>query len=153
MTTASSPTSTGWKSREGTSRQSHLELRATADHLDSDAINFEAIDVSQHIDKLGAGREHARIQGLNVSASSSDFLIAVELSVSRSLAGDIPAAPATYTDPIHLTRSARLKARLRSGNSWSALAETTFAVGPVAESLRSVSSCTIPPIRIPSTSS
>jgi len=109
---------------------------ATADHLDSDAINFEAIDVSQHIDKLEPGGNMLAIQGLNVSASSSDFLIAVELSVSRSLAGDIPAAPATYTDPIHLTRSARLKARLRSGNSWSALAETTFAVGPVAESLR-----------------
>jgi len=41
-----------------------------------------------------------------------------------------------YKGPITLTASAQVKARTLSGNSWSALNEATYGVGPVAESLR-----------------
>ena len=109
---------------------------ATVDRPDADALVFEQIDLSQHISRLQSGTNVLAIQGLNVSATDSDFLIAVELSVSANAPGDTPLGPATYTSPMHLARSTSIKARVRSGNTWSALAETTFAVGPVAESLR-----------------
>jgi len=41
-----------------------------------------------------------------------------------------------YTRSITLTESTHVKARVRNGVTWSALNETIFAVGPVAESLR-----------------
>jgi hypothetical protein len=50
-------------------------------------------------------------------------------SVNRS-------AASVYTGPVTLTKSIRLKARALSGNTWSALSEAVFAVGPVAENLR-----------------
>ena len=109
---------------------------ASADRPDAEALVFEPIDVSQHIDRLRQGNNLLAIQGLNVSAADSDFLIAVELFVSPETAPAGPAGPTLFTEPIRLTRSTQVKARVRSGNTWSALAEATFAVGPVAESLR-----------------
>jgi hypothetical protein len=41
-----------------------------------------------------------------------------------------------YTGPVTLTKSVHLKARVLSGNTWSALSEAVFAVGPVVENLR-----------------
>ena len=41
-----------------------------------------------------------------------------------------------YTGPVTLTKSAYVMARVMSGNTWSALNEAVFAVGPVAENLR-----------------
>jgi len=41
-----------------------------------------------------------------------------------------------YTESIRLAQSTNVKARMRSGSTWSALNEAVFAVGPVAESLR-----------------
>ena len=54
------------------------------------------------------------------------------------LPGGIVNAPHAieYTGAINLTASTRLKARAKSGNTWSALNEAVFAVGPVAETLR-----------------
>ena len=109
---------------------------ATADRPDSDAIAFEQIDLSAHISQLQPGANMLAIQGVNISASDSDFLIGVELFASSSVPGDTPAGPMTYTSPISLTRSTQIKVRVRVATTWSALAETTFAVGPVAESLR-----------------
>ncbi|MCF7958528.1 MAG: lamin tail domain-containing protein [Phycisphaerae bacterium] len=41
-----------------------------------------------------------------------------------------------YTGPISLPQSTHLKARAMSGQTWSALNETVFAVGPVVDNLR-----------------
>ncbi len=109
---------------------------AVTDRPDADALAFEAIDISQHIGLLQPGANMLAIHGLNISPADSDFLIAAELFVSSSATGDTPAGPSTLTSPIRLTRSTLVKARVRAGATWSALAETTFAVGPVAESLR-----------------
>jgi len=46
------------------------------------------------------------------------------------------AAVFTYTGPINITQTTRIKARSISGSTWSALTEAVFAVGPVAENLR-----------------
>ncbi len=109
---------------------------ATADRPDSEALALEPIDLSQWISQLQPGANMLAIQGLNISSSDSDFLMAVELFASSIVPGDAPAGPMTFTSPISLTRSTPIKARVRSSTTWSALAETTFAVGPVAESLR-----------------
>jgi hypothetical protein len=62
-----------------------------------------------------------------------------------SLSGTDPRLPggavnrngaSVYTGPVTLTKSTHVKARVLSGNTWSALNEAIFAVGPVVENLR-----------------
>jgi len=43
---------------------------------------------------------------------------------------------ATYSSPLNLTETTLVRARIKSGSTWSALNEAVFAVGPVAERLR-----------------
>jgi len=108
-------------------------------HSDSEAVNFEDIDISADIDVLNSGNNILAIHGLNASATSSDFLISTELVAyedSSSSDVDIPAGVLEYTGPITLTESTHVKARVLSGNTWSALNEATYAVGPVVENLR-----------------
>jgi len=76
------------------------------------------------------------IHGLNVSPSSSDFLISADLIATVVLLDDTSIDVNEYEAPVVLDRSAQVKARALIGTTWSALNEATFAVGPVAESLR-----------------
>ncbi|UCG48000.1 MAG: right-handed parallel beta-helix repeat-containing protein [Phycisphaerales bacterium] len=48
-------------------------------HSDAAAMNFEALDVSAHVDALKAGDNLLAIHGLNILPASSDFLISFEL--------------------------------------------------------------------------
>ncbi len=111
--------------------------RAAAGRPDVQAVEFESIDVSDSLEHLRTGANLLALHGLNASPTSSDFLIDVELIVRR---GAQPArvnpAAVPYAEPLMLARSTRVKARTLSGGLWSALNEATFAVGPVAESLR-----------------
>jgi len=114
---------------------------ADTNHTDSEAENFEVIDVSSHLGALLTGDNILAIHGLNQSLTSSDFLISVELvAVTDSSSTDsdveVPTGVRQYTAPITLTESTHIKARVLSGNTWSALNEATYAVGPVAENLR-----------------
>jgi len=109
---------------------------ASAAHDDAAAVLFETIDISAHIDKLQQGNNLLAIHGLNAGTTSSDFLIGAELTVRRSTTNRRPPDEQEYTAPIALTKSTRVKARVQSGSTWSALAEAVFAVGPVRESLR-----------------
>ncbi len=109
---------------------------ATTSHADDLAVLFESIDVSEHISKLRQGNNLLAIQGLNAGTTSSDFLIDAELTAAReAVSQNVDGAP-VYDAPIALSRSTVVKARTRNGNTWSALAEAVFAVGPVKESLR-----------------
>jgi hypothetical protein len=54
---------------------------------------------------------------------------------SGSTGGTSPTA-IRYTTPLTLSQSTRVKARVLSGTTWSALNEAVFAVGPVAQGLR-----------------
>ncbi len=112
---------------------------ATANHSDLDAVEFETFDISNHISRLALGRNMLAIHGLNAGATSSDFLISVELVSSRG-GGDVPSgvSPSAirYAGPVYLDASALVRARAQNGTSWSALNEAVYAVGPVAESLR-----------------
>ncbi len=113
---------------------------ATSNHDDRDAVNLETFDISAHIDKLRNGRNVLAIQGLNAGATSSDFLISVELAGSKGATGGTPSGVSPtairYQGSFTLDASAHIKARTLSGSTWSALNEAVFAVGPVAESLR-----------------
>ncbi len=116
--------------------------RASSVNPDLDAVNPEGFPISEHVDKLRAGRNILAIHGLNDSTTSSDFLISVELvAVKGDPAGDgtpdgVATAAVRYTGPVTLNASVRVKARALRGTTWSALHEAVFAVGPVAGSLR-----------------
>ena len=114
---------------------------AEALNADGNAVLFENFDLTPHISKLRAGSNLLAIQGLNVSTTSSDFLISVELTGeigAGSAGGGVSPTAANYatTGPVTLDRSSRVKARLRSGTTWGPLEEAVFAVGPVPQSLR-----------------
>jgi hypothetical protein len=79
---------------------------------------------------------------LNASATSTDFLISAELVAYEAIEDDstsdtgVSANAFEYLMPITLNESTRIKARVRSGGTWSALNEATYAVGPIADNLR-----------------
>ncbi|HCO95395.1 MAG TPA: hypothetical protein DIU00_15835, partial [Phycisphaerales bacterium] len=113
--------------------------RASASHSDSVAVQFENIDVSAFLDNLGSGANLLAIHGLNASTTSSDLLISAELIAGKGSSPGVEGVSPTaieYTGPITMNRSASVKARVLSGNTWSALNEAVYAVGPVAENLR-----------------
>jgi len=92
---------------------------STADikHSDSEADDFEDIDVSLHLDALLTGDNILAIHGLNESLTSSDFLISAELvAVTDDSSSDsdieIPTGVQEYTEPITLTESTHVKARV-----------------------------------------
>jgi hypothetical protein len=98
---------------------------------------FESIDVSALLGNLKRGSNLLAIHGLNASTTSSDFLISAELSASGGGSdGGILPGVMEYTGPITLPHSVQVKARVLDGDTWSALNEAVYAVGPVAENLR-----------------
>jgi hypothetical protein len=104
-----------------------------------EAQGFESFNVSEHMDSLKQGQNILAIHGLNVSYTSSDFIISCELVASESsptTGGGVSPTAIRYTGPISLNQSTHVKARTLSGSTWSALNEATFAVGPVKENLR-----------------
>ncbi len=112
---------------------------ANGSRSDSEAVNFENIDVSAYLSAVKPGNNILAIHGLNTSTTSSDFLISAELVAGRSSSpGDGGTSPGMlqYTGPITLPHSVHVKARVLRGGTWSALNEATFAVGPVANNMR-----------------
>jgi hypothetical protein len=112
---------------------------ASTQNSDLDAINFEDISLPEAKKHLKTGQNLLAIQGMNQSATSSDFLISSILVSSAGTAGSPAGVSATairYTGPIPLDESALVKARALSGSTWSALNEAVYAVGLVNESLR-----------------
>ena len=112
---------------------------ALGNHSDIDAIELEPFNIAS-ADALRPGANILAIHGLNAGTTSSDFLIALELAGTVGAAGGTPggvsAQAIAYTGPVTLDASVQVKARVYNGGTWSALSDTLFAVGPVAESLR-----------------
>jgi len=77
------------------------------------------------------------LTGHNVTISApAEVWYTTDGNDPRLPGGAVNPSAVSYSSPVHIGASARLKARTRSGSTWSALNEATFAVGPVAESLR-----------------
>jgi len=113
------------------------DSRASTSHSDSAAILLESIDISEFLDNLKQGDNLLALHGMNSSTTSSDFLISAELIASGDDSDDSGAEGVLeYTGPITLPHSVQVKARVLSGETWSAMNETVFAIGPVAELLR-----------------
>ena len=104
-----------------------------------EADSTEVFKIDESISALQQGQNILAIHGLNLSPTSSDFLIMVSLEADDGTsvqAGGISPAAIKYTGPVTLDKSVQVKARALDSNDWSALNEAVFAVGPVAENLR-----------------
>jgi hypothetical protein len=103
-------------------------------HSDSEAVVFETIDCSDFVDQLQSGDNILAIHGLNYRTTSSDFLISVELIAGEiySAVDSISDSALVYSDPLPLTYSTRIKARLWDDGQWSALNDALYIVDPFA---------------------
>ena len=66
-------------------------------------------------------------------------MISVELAAYESgipTGSDLSPGAVEYSSAFSFSGSTHVKARVKSGNTWSALSEATFCVGPVKENLR-----------------
>ncbi|HUU17278.1 MAG TPA: lamin tail domain-containing protein, partial [Sedimentisphaerales bacterium] len=111
---------------------------ANGSRSDTEAVNFENIDIFAYLSAMKPGNNILAIHGLNTSTTSSDFLISAELVAgkSSSAGGDTSPGVLQYTGTITLPHSVHVKARVLRGGTWSALNEATFAMGPVANNMR-----------------
>jgi len=104
---------------------------------DTAAMLFESFDLNSHINLLQPGNNILAIHGLDYLLSSSDFLVSVELVAGYSASGgNISPSAVEYTAPVSLESSCTVKARVLSGDNWSALNEATFGIDNVGENLR-----------------
>jgi hypothetical protein len=112
---------------------------ANGTHSDSEAVNFESIDISIYLESLQPDNNILAIQGLNSSTVDSDFLISAELIADKSISsgggGSLPNV-FQYTEPITLDHSTHVKACIFRGDAWSSLNEAIFAIDPLADNLR-----------------
>ena len=106
---------------------------ATGAHDDNLAIIQETFPLSSQVDKLVVGNNILTIQGLNATSTDDDFLIAPELVAITATAGLPTANAQIYTNPVPLTHSGPVKARVKLENgTWSAMTEAPFIVGEPA---------------------
>ena len=110
---------------------------AVAEHHDSEAVQFESIDISASLNQLQPGSNLLAIQGLNTSSTDTDFLISVDMHASSEGSDDVDLPGVSqYTAPVTLTRSAHVKARILNGGVWSTMNEAVFAIGRIVQNLR-----------------
>jgi len=102
---------------------------ATGANNDSAAVQFRAFDATEHLPQLRSGANLLAVQAFNVSTTSSDLLLEVELEVGEQrILGGGPVAH-VYAEPLPLLDLTTIKARTLNGSEWSALSEATFVVG------------------------
>ena len=107
---------------------------ATVNH---EADAWEAFDISRFVNKLVPGENLLAIHGLNVSLTSSDFIIGTELiaGISNSY-GTISETAIEYTAPIIIDKTTHIKASVFDNVNWSALHEAKFWVLEGMDNLR-----------------
>jgi hypothetical protein len=111
--------------------------KATSNRIDSEAVMFEAVDISTAIGQLKPGENVLIIHGMNSGSRSADFLIVPELIAYQNSKemGPSPTAEA-YAGQVRLTESVHVKARMKNDRNWSALSEVVFSVSSSADALR-----------------
>ena len=104
-----------------------------------ESTDWESFDLSEHLSQLKTGTNILAFHALNTSIQSSDFLLTTELLAIQNTAtpGNVSPAAVPYTAPVVLTKSCQVKARTYNATTqtWSALQDSTFSVGPVKENL------------------
>lgn len=114
--------------------------RASTQHSDGQAVTWVPFDISAHMDALHPGDNILAIHGLNISPTSSDFLI--HAHVTAKIASEAPAEPTgvadtaiEWTEPITLTQTVKVKARAQYNGQWSALQESIYSLGNMEDLL------------------
>ncbi len=106
--------------------------RATTSHPDSQALLYDQLDISAAIPNLQIGSNMLAIQGLNVSPGSSDFLIVPQITYTTGVANGVSQSAQVYNNPVELTSSGPVNARILENGTWSALNSAGFIVGSPA---------------------
>jgi len=105
---------------------------AAASHGDVSATLFEDFDCSAFVGLLRPGGNILAIHGMNAGATSSDFLISVELLAGAGADDYSPLlspSARVYTEPVSLAARTPIKARLWRNGQWSALNEAVYTMG------------------------
>ncbi|MFV2070053.1 MAG: CotH kinase family protein, partial [Pirellulales bacterium] len=97
---------------------------ATVAHPDRESLRAESIDLTPLRHLLQSGTNVLAIQGLNADVSNPDFLLA------PSLRGSIVRERLVFDAPMEI------RARLRIGETWSALTDARFHVAGAADDAR-----------------
>ena len=107
---------------------------ATGNH---EADGWETFDISGFVDKLVPGANLLAIQGLNISLTSTDFIIGTELVAGiASNTGDISESALQYTEPLVINQTTQVKARVFDNVNWSAVHDATLYVLQGMENLK-----------------
>ncbi|MDZ7317397.1 MAG: lamin tail domain-containing protein [candidate division KSB1 bacterium] len=101
-----------------------------------EASEEELFDCSSVIKRLKAGDNLLAIQAMNVSSSSSDFLITVELIAEEGKNSTPSPKAIRYEKPIVVERTTLIAARTTDGYEWSPLHRVLLAVADPLPSLR-----------------
>jgi hypothetical protein len=110
---------------------------ASVEHPDSEAIQFESIDISASLNLLQPGSNMLAIQGLNISSTDTDFLMSAELRASSTASDDVNLPGVIqYTTPVAINTTTKVKARILNGGAWSAINEAVFSIGKITQNLR-----------------
>ncbi len=118
---------------------------AGATNYPPDSTGLTEIDISGYKSVLNSGSGNMiAIHGLNYGLTSSDFLISFELEIGAAgsggggliAGGGVSPTALTYSSPITLNASRRIKARIKDSSNWTALNEAIFSMNNVAPSLR-----------------
>ncbi len=108
---------------------------ASAGNSDDAAVVLAGFDISDYAGLLWEGTNLLAIHAMNTPLNSSDFLCSVELAAGEISPGAVSPKAIQFGNPVQLTESTHVKARTFDGR-WSALNETVYAVGPIAQNLR-----------------
>lgn len=89
----------------------------------------ETFYISEYIGNLSEGENFLAIQGLNLTTTSSDFIITAELKGSdQPASGNASPDAILYSQPVTLNESGHFKARTFLNGEWSALTDMFFIV-------------------------
>jgi hypothetical protein len=102
-----------------------------------DSTEWVDLPISKYLSSLRSGDNLLAVQAMNQDIADLDLLFSAELIASTATTTDPEVSPSAlqYAGPLVLKASTAVKTRVRT-KEWSALAEATFGVGPVAEGLR-----------------
>jgi hypothetical protein len=113
---------------------------ATASREPEEAIVSSVFDLSGFLDNLNPGDDNLlAIHGLNDRGYGSDFLISCRLIANdqtHAPGGGLSNRAIEYANPIALSRTTVVKARVRIDNEWGPLHREVFTTSSVQENLR-----------------
>jgi hypothetical protein len=114
------------------------QWNSTASQSSAEATSaWNSYDISAYAGNLHAGNNILAVHGLNISTTSSDFLICAELT-GMATGGNISPSAIQYTGSFTLNKSTNLRSRIYKSSTaeWSPLNEAIYAITGVGNNLR-----------------